>query len=372
MLVVADINTLWRSRPFEALSEVRPILGMQPMDPLIALRQRRVPWGSKVSRSQKMIVLFVVLPAGWATRRAPKAMPRLWSLAREACHSVGDQASALVVTSPHYAPLVGELCSEIPTFYYCSDDYTNYAGWKAEEMRQQECFIVQNARHSFFVSAALRDRAVNEYAIDFTRTSVSMNATDEEFLTAIDRAEIDRLLNRYPQAIRPITGIVGGINNRLDLELIGKVAESDAIGSVLLIGSVDTACNGSALDALRRNDKCIFTGRQPHHMLPVWLQALDVALIPFRHCRFNEMCSPMRLFDHLAGGRPIVATNACPQVEQFKPAIKIAASTRAFVELAAASCADACESSCEALRSLARQHTWRARANLLNAKIREF
>jgi hypothetical protein len=32
----------------------------------------------------------------------------------------------------------------------------------------------------------------------------------------------------------------------------------------------------------------------------------------------------MRLFDHLAAGRPIIATSACPQVRSFKPEVTVA------------------------------------------------
>src|SRR5438874_2110997 len=129
VLIVADINTLWRSCPFQALSGLRPVLGLAPMDPLVA-------------------------------------------------------------------------------------------------MRQQESVVVQNAKHSFFVSEALRDRAVKEYAIDPARGSVSMNATGEEFLAPVSDLEIDRLLSRFRKLTRPIAGVIGGISDRLDFDLIEKVAES--------------------------------------------------------------------------------------------------------------------------------------------------
>ena len=370
MVVVADINTLWRSRPFQALSELRPVLGLAPMDPLIAMRRRRLPWGTKRGAQQKMAVLSIVLPFGWATRRATEVLPRLWASALKECRSAGAEPSALIVTSPHYAALVEQLSADIPTFYYCSDDYLNYRGWDASKMREQESSIIRHARHSFLVSAALRDRALREYGIDPSRVSVGMNATDEEFLLPVPMQEIDRLVASFPTLKRPIAGVIGGINERLNFELIEQVVESDAVGSVLLIGPIAASLRDARLDTLRRNPKCIFAGEQAHDALRVWLQALDVALIPFRSCHFNTMCSPMRLFDHLAAGRPIVATDACPQIREFQDCVAVASTDAEFlVKVKQALSAPADSTYLELMRKRAREHTWAARALTLNSRI---
>jgi hypothetical protein len=246
----------------------------------------------------------------------------------------------------------------------------NYAGWNSDEMRQQESVVVQNAKHSFFVSEALRDRAVKEYAIDPARGSVSMNATGEEFLAPVSDLEIDRLLSRFRKLKRPIAGVIGGISDRLDFDLIGKVAESDAVGSVLLVGPVAAGFKDARLDTLRRNPKCIFAGEQAHDALRVWLQAVDVALIPFRSCHFNTMCSPLRLFDHLAASRPIVAMDACSQVREFQDCVQVASSGAEFLaKVKEALSGPADPARLESMRKCAREHTWAARALTLNSRI---
>lgn len=370
MLVVADINTLWRSRPFQALGQLRPVLGLQPMDALIAMRRRRLPWGTKRGAQEKMTVLSIVLPFGWATRRATDALPQLWTAALKECRSAGAEPSALVVTSPHYAALVEQLSADIPTFYYCSDDYSNYSGWDASKMREQESSIIRRARHSFFVSAALRDRAVREYGIDPSRVSVSMNATDEEFLVPAARSEIDRLIASFPRLKHPIAGVIGGINERLDFELIEQAAESDAVGSVLLVGPIAAGFKDARLNTLRRNPKCVFTGEQSHEALRIWLQVLDVALILFRSSRFNTMCSPLRLFDHMAAAKPIVATDACPQIREFQDCVQVASSGAEFlVKVKQALREPPYPTRLESMRKCAREHTWAARALTLNSRI---
>jgi len=136
--------------------------------------------------------------------------------------------------------------------------------------------------------------AVKEYTINPARASVSMNATDEEFLASVLDLEVNRLLSRFRKLSRPIAGVIGGINDRLDFSLIEKVAESDAIGSVLLVGSVARGFRDTGLAALRRNPKCVFTGEQAH-------DALRVSSLPFQHhvlshapfrpsCRWTSHC----------------------------------------------------------------------------------
>jgi len=338
------------------------------MDPLVAMKQRRLPWGTTRNTLQKMNLRSVVLPFGWATRTATSALPRLWSAASKECRSIGTEPTALIVTSPHYAPLVQQLSEDISTFYYCSDDYLNYSGWDADRMREQEALIVRQARHSFFVSAALRERAVREYGVDATRVAVSMNATDEEFLSSVSPSEIERLLQRFPKLKRPIAGVIGGINERLDYALLLQVAELSELGTLLLVGPIADP-NDAELAALLKHPRVVAVGHQPHESLPIWQQMLDVALIPYRESAFNRFCSPLRLFDHLAVARPIVATAACEQVHEFGDWVKAAKDTVEFLAMVVDSVKETDETPCRRRRECAAQHTWKARASAMDAVL---
>ena len=78
----------------------------------------------------------------------------------------------------------------------------------------------------------------------------------------------------------------------------------------------------------------------------------------------------MRLFDHLAAGRPIVATDACPQVREFQDCVMIASTDEEFLEkVKQALSAPADSTYLELMRNRAREHTWVARALTLNSRI---
>ena len=303
MIAVADINTLWRLKPFAALSHLTPVLGLAPHrlgNPPLS----QAPLGQLSVRS-------VALPPGWASVLSPFTAVRISSLLRR------TGTSKLVVTTPHYHSLVRRVAKRIPVFYYCSDDYSQYAGWGGDALLKKEAAVVRLSRHSFFVSQTLADRAVCKYDVQWAKISISPNATEERFLEPVGESSFRAIRASFPQLRHPIAGVVGGINGRLDFELLLKCAKLPSLGTLVLLGGVDTACTHPALNALRNHPKVLFTGQRPHEELPAWMQMLDTALIPYSPTPLNRACSPMRLYDHLAAGKPIVATTACTQIESF-------------------------------------------------------
>ena len=90
-----------------------------------------------------------------------------------------------------------------------------------------------------------------------------------------------------------------------------------------MVGPVASESQKSVSTLMAGSEKVVMIGFRPHGELAAWQQLLDVALIPYRANEFNRFCSPMRLFDHMAAARPIVATSACPQVRAFASVVKV-------------------------------------------------
>jgi hypothetical protein len=78
----------------------------------------------------------------------------------------------------------------------------------------------------------------------------------------------------------------------------------------------------------------------------------------------------MRLFDQLASGRPIVATDACPQVLAFKESVDICRSTPEFVRRVVERVSSGARTEeMEARRQEARTNLWSCRAHHLAAVV---
>jgi len=308
MVVVCDINEVWRKKPFAALAGKMDVLGVSPADWLVAHRRGNLP-----QKEGAMEILPVALPPSWASSMAWLGQRLLWKGIVRKCKAMGKTADSLVLTSPHYLPMLDMVPTGLKTFYYASDDYRSYEGWgKVADLEKE---MVRRVDHAFFVSEGLMERARREYGVDQARLSVSMNATEPRFFPMGGTVPVPPPGDGLK---RPIAGVVGGINDRLDFSILLRCADLPELGTLLLVGPLPSD-PPEELKRLLGHPKCVAVGRQPHETIHQWFQCLDVGLIPYVKTEFNRFCSPMRLFDHMASGVPLVVTDACDQVRRFSP-----------------------------------------------------
>jgi glycosyltransferase involved in cell wall biosynthesis len=71
----------------------------------------------------------------------------------------------------------------------------------------------------------------------------------------------------------------------------------------------------------------LFTGFVPNRDIPKWLYASDVLVMPYtRGTQSAEFMSPMKMFEYMAAGRPIVAPryeSTCEVLEHERNALLI-------------------------------------------------
>lgn len=319
MIAVCDVNEIWRRRPFAEMAAMTDVLGVIPADRSVAAK---LPDFRGASAADGLDVLPVQLPRGWASKTAWLGQRLLWRSIRKAAAEAGKQIEALVVTSPHYEVLLDQVPAGVIRVYYASDDYRTYDGWN--NMAALEKKILGQVDHAFFVSDALAERAKREYGYA-DKIHVSMNATEKRFAQRDpDASGVD------VQLAKPVVGVIGGINPRLDFELLRKCADLEHVGTLLLVGPLPKE-QPDSLIRLLDHPRVEAVGPKPHETLHRWFQHVDVGLIPYVESDMNFHCSPMRLFDHLAAGVPIVATAACDQVNRFSGRVMICQTDESFV-----------------------------------------
>ena len=75
----------------------------------------------------------------------------------------------------------------------------------------------------------------------------------------------------------------------------------------------------------------LFLGKKPKRMLPALLNAVDVCIIPYNtHFGATRYCNPMKAFEYLAVGKPIVSTEILSMKELPSRIIKIAYTAKGF------------------------------------------
>jgi teichuronic acid biosynthesis glycosyltransferase TuaH len=137
---------------------------------------------------------------------------------------------------------------------------------------------------------------------------------------------------------RPFIGYVGTIHpDRLDVPLLLNVAALMSEATFILVGPDYLTQTDRDQIIKRSNIKLI--GPVPFEQVPAWMQAFDVTMTPHRVTPFTESLNPIKLWEYLAVGRPIVSTNVAG-FRDFPQWVRIASTAHEFVTAIKASLAE--------------------------------
>jgi glycosyltransferase involved in cell wall biosynthesis len=105
---------------------------------------------------------------------------------------------------------------------------------------------------------------------------------------------------------RPILGFIGTLFPFLDFELLEYVARAHHDKSVVLVGPIEASAE-EAVGRLERLPNVVHIGRQPQASMPAFVAAFDVCLNPFRRSRVADSVNPLKVYEYLAAGKPVVS-----------------------------------------------------------------
>ncbi len=162
----------------------------------------------------------------------------------------------------------------------------------------------------FPVSTYLRDHLVSEFCVPEGKIMVLPNAADPNVFhpgilpagSASGRAMAWKTV-----------GFVGGFYpwHGLALLLDAFVSLSMEIGNLrlVLVGDGPERSNVERrIAAEGLSDRVVFPGRIPHEDLAPWISMFDIGVMP----NSNEYGSPMKIFEYMAMGKPVVAADYGP------------------------------------------------------------
>lgn len=122
----------------------------------------------------------------------------------------------------------------------------------------------------------------------------------------------------------PVAGYAGARSHWVDFGLIGYLARARPDVSFVLLGP------GDAGRSLRKLPNVHLFGEKPHRELPAWLDRFDACLIPFRDGELTRAVNPVKLYEYLARGKPVVAT-ATPALTPFAGLCRLAGTRPEFL-----------------------------------------
>lgn len=128
---------------------------------------------------------------------------------------------------------------------------------------------------------------------------------------------------------RPRLGYFGVIDERLDLELIGALADAHPEWQVVLVGPV---VNRDP-DALPLNSNVYYFGQQDPSALPRFLSGWDLCLLPLNADCGSRCLSAARALEYLAAERPVVATPSADSGGRYRDVFYFGETHERFIQV---------------------------------------
>ncbi|MCY2951135.1 MAG: glycosyltransferase [Planctomycetota bacterium] len=158
---------------------------------------------------------------------------------------------------------------------------------------------------------------------------------------------------------RPIAGFIGALFEWIDMPLLAAAAA--ALPHTLFVLAGPTRA-GIHISPLRRFPNIRLFPAQPYPDVPRWIRAFDVCLIPFKNDLISHSADPIKLYEYLALGKPVVSSLRFGSAADPPPML-VADSPAQFAHCIRQSLQ---ESNSHAHRiSYARRNTWEKRASNL-------
>lgn len=122
----------------------------------------------------------------------------------------------------------------------------------------------------------------------------------------------------------PRIGFVGNIAEWVDLDLIQGIACSREEWQLVLIGSYLAERPRPAGENIH------WLGFRPYDDIPEYVRSFDVCIIPFYDDELTRSVDPLKLYEYLAAGKPVISS-PIPRSIEFSGVVAIARSTDEFV-----------------------------------------
>ncbi len=231
-----------------------------------------------------------------------------------------------------YNPLTGVLLA-LPQrqyqqlVYHCVDDLTAQPCMPSALIAREEELLCRSSDQVFVTSLELlhtrsRFNPNTRYDSNVADLDFFAQARDPRTLIAAD-------LLALPKG--PRLGFIGAVSAyKLDLALLAELAAARADCQIILIGRLGEGDPSTDLKCLLAYPNVHFLGPRPYADLPHYLRGFDLALLPCPMNDYTRSMFPMKFFEYMAAGVPIVSTEL-PALRDYAELACLCATNQAFI-----------------------------------------
>lgn len=247
--------------------------------------------------------------------------------------------------------------------YDAMDDWSAFEGKESVAAMFEE----QLAREADIVLSVSQKLFERFYEVNRNTLLVRNGADTDYFGQAVNHVKSDcDALHQFAHS--PIIGYVGHLGGWVDSALIVDSAVKLPEYKFVVIGP----CSRSTEQLLRSQPNVIYVGAIPYDSLIPYVAYFSVGLIPFILNQLNESTNPIKLYEYLAAGMPVVSTTM-PEVVKYAEEGVVFVSERNEFPLAitnAVNCSDVLEC-VERRLKVASENSWEARVSVVTNALLE-
>ena len=335
--IVCSANLYWDEtrwqRPNHIMSQLSKycrILYVRPLDFRFYLRDRK-RWGKSkrdFKVNQNLTIFFpIVFPFAERLKIISflnkilmiiRIKMKIWSL--------GFKDFILWFYTPKSIYLMGKLNEKV-IVYDIMDEHSQFNG-APRDIDKDEKKLIEKCNVVFTGTKRLWDekRAFNSNShffscgVDYTHFAAAQNGSKLPIPV--------EFCNPQSAIGNPVVGYIGAVDDRLDYDLIRKMAELHPEWSIVFIGPFV----GVKQDELPDMKNIFYLGGREYQQLPTYIKNFSVCIMPFKKNPLTEKINPTKALEYMAAGKPIVSTPIPDMVEFYSHIIKIGQNADLFIK----------------------------------------
>lgn len=272
----------------------------------------------------------------------------------------------LYIWHPSFADVAGAF-NEALVVYHCYDEYSSFDASNSESEIQeaQERALLKRADIVFTVSDKVRERrlAFNP------NIHVVNNGVDYPLFSRAQDAQTV-VPNDLRGIRRPIIGLVTTLTSITDIGLLRQVFQRRPDWSFVFIGLDKTPEHlmSEELNAFQRLPNVHVIGRRTLQEIPAYLKGCDVCAIPWVINELSLSGSPLKLYEYLASGKPVVST-PLHHLLPLGSVIAFASNANEWIAAIEAALRGDGHGTIDARQSIARENTWEKKVDFISRKV---
>ncbi len=284
---------------------------------------------------------------------------------RKQIEYLGFSNPILWVYSPYSSGIPKNL-NECLSIYHCTNDYSNsnipsmmkrLRKITEDELTRKSDIIFASADHLMQTRGEINKNVyMFPSAVDY-----------DHFVKATDStATVPEVITDIP---KPRICYVGTIDQALDIDLMTNLSLSLPNCSFVIMGIMRR--DRPDFHKLIKQPNVFFLGKIEYELVPSFLKGVDICLIPYVVNEFTRSVSPLKLYEYMAAGKPVIST-PLPEVKKYSDAILISHDLNSFLKHIDFCLNNQINKILDKANEVVQQHTWDARVDGMSRIISNF